>query len=246
MIDWITVVAQIVNFLILLALLNRFLYRPIVANMEARERYIESRLNEAAQLRAKAERMIATYRQKLEAIENQRQEILKQARQEAESERQALLEKARREVAQKRLEWMQELAQEQAALVNELKSVLTEQLVDLSRKALQDLADSDLETLMVKKFLQQLETLSPAQKRLLLESEDNTWTVTTAFPLPDSLRRQMESALKALRADVAIHFEQQSTLLCGIALETDGRIWHWNLAAYLDELETALKQALPV
>ncbi|KXJ40036.1 MAG: hypothetical protein AXA67_13440 [Methylothermaceae bacteria B42] len=245
MIDWITVIAQIVNFLILLALLKRFLYRPIVANMEARERYIESRLNEAARLRAKAERMIATYRQKLEAIETQRQEILKQACQEAESERQALLEKAREEVAQKRLQWMQELAQEQAALLNELKNVLTEQLLELSRKALRDLADFDLETLMVKKFLQQLASLSLEQKRLLMESGENVWKVTTSFTLKDTQRQQIESALKQLRSDITIEFDLQPNLLCGIALEADGRIWHWNLAAYLDELESSLKQALP-
>ena len=36
--DWFTVIAQIINFLILVALLKRFLYGPIIRAMERRER----------------------------------------------------------------------------------------------------------------------------------------------------------------------------------------------------------------
>ncbi len=46
-IDWITVSAQIVNFLILVWLLKHFLYQPIIRAMDRREQRVSERLNEA-------------------------------------------------------------------------------------------------------------------------------------------------------------------------------------------------------
>ncbi len=51
LINWFVVAAQIINFLILVALLKRFLYGPIVAAMTAREDKIAGRLKEAQQKR---------------------------------------------------------------------------------------------------------------------------------------------------------------------------------------------------
>lgn len=244
-IDWLTVGAQIVNFLVLLWLLGRFLYRPILDNMEARERYIASRLGEAEQTQTKAERLLATYRQKLEAIESQRQAILNRTEQEAEKEKLKLLEQAREEVEQKRREWLQALAQEEATILHQLRTLLAKELLELARKALQALADESLERSMVQKFLQQIQSLPDDQKQVLLASEDNLWRITSAFDLDENQRHQIETALKALNPGVEIVFERRDNLFCGLALETDGRIWEWNLAAYLEALENSLKQALP-
>ena len=54
-IDWLTVAAQIVNFLVLIWLLQRFLYRPITNAMARREARIEERLSDARTRRKEAE-----------------------------------------------------------------------------------------------------------------------------------------------------------------------------------------------
>ncbi len=54
-IDWITVVAQLLNFLVLVWLLKRFLYRPILDGIDAREVEISTRMAEATEARKKAE-----------------------------------------------------------------------------------------------------------------------------------------------------------------------------------------------
>lgn len=244
MIDWLTVTAQIANFLVLVALLTRFLYRPIVANMEARQQHIEARLNEAGQIQAKAERLIAAYREKLAELEEERIKLLEKARREAAAEREALLEKARLEVEEKRSQWQQALAQEQEALLRKLKTLVAEQVVELARKALLDLAGQALEERLIESFLEKLAALPEAQRRLLMESGDD-WVVVTGFPLKPAMREQIQAALARLRPGVIAQFEQRDDLVCGIALEAGGRVWRWHLAAYLDELEARLQQALP-
>jgi F-type H+-transporting ATPase subunit b len=237
MLDWLTVTAQIVNFLILLALLNRFLYRPILANMEARKQYIAQRLDEAGQIQAKAERLIATYREKLAALEEERARVLAEAQQEAQSQREALLEQARREVEEKRQRWRQDWLKEQEALVAELKAVVAEQAVELARKALKELAGQELEERLIETFLKQL----PAQ---LLAQSAKEWTVITGFPLDSSCALRLREELARLRPDIRLNFKHSDELICGIALETDGQVWRWNLAAYLAEVEARLRQEL--
>ena len=48
-VDWITVIAQIVNFLVLIWLLKKFLYRPILDGIDAREAEITERMLAANQ-----------------------------------------------------------------------------------------------------------------------------------------------------------------------------------------------------
>lgn len=58
LIDWFTVIAQVVNFLILVWLLKRFLYQPILNAIDAREQRVateladaDAKMNEAAKQR---------------------------------------------------------------------------------------------------------------------------------------------------------------------------------------------------
>jgi len=245
-VDWITVVAQVVNFLILAALLRRFLYRPIVATMAARQDHIDRQLQEARHLKAQAERLILTYRQKLESLEAERRKLLERARREAETEHQALLEKARLEVEEKRRAWQADLAREQAQLLRDLETLLAEQLVALGRRALSDLAGRRLEDCVVETFLERMASLPADQRRLLAEARDPEWTVATALALDETLRRRIETELRRLNTGARIRFQQRDELILGITLETDGRLWPWSLTAWLEELEAELRRVLQV
>ena len=105
LINWFTVAAQIVNFLILVALLKHFLYGPIVAAMTAREGRIAAQLTEAQQKSQAAEQEEASLRQKIREIEEQRQEMLTEAGRQAEAHKQELFSQARQEVEQIRQKW---------------------------------------------------------------------------------------------------------------------------------------------
>ncbi len=242
-VDWLTVIAQIINFLILIVLLKRFLYRPIVSTMEARQRYIESQLQQARELKRQGEQLIATYRDRLNALEKDRQRLLDQAKQAAESEREALLEKIRIEVEQKRLQWQQDLAREQASLLRELKILLAEQLVDLGRKAFADLAAKNLEQCIIDRFVEKLNTLAAEQLCLLRNS--SSCLVSTSFPLRSEDKARIEQALGKINPSMTISYECKPDLICGISVETGDRIWHWNLASYLDEFEVTLSKVIP-
>src|ERR1700685_3195890 len=96
-IDWFTVVAQAVNFLILVWLLKRFLYKPILHAIDEREKGIAAQLSQAEAQKAEAEKVRDDFQHKNEAFEQERAALLKHAADEANAERQRLLDEARKE-----------------------------------------------------------------------------------------------------------------------------------------------------
>ena len=105
--DGFTIVAQVVNFLILVALLKRFLYAPIIRAMQAREDHIATRLDEAQSTMDEAQRQAAAYEQRMQALQQTQDDMLARAQEAAESQRGQLIEEARQEVEHLQDRWRQ-------------------------------------------------------------------------------------------------------------------------------------------
>ena len=96
-IDWFTVIAQVINFLILVWLLKRFLYKPILHAIDEREKGIATQLAEAEAKKAEAQKERDDFQHKNEAFDQERAALLKKATDEAKAERQRLLDEARKD-----------------------------------------------------------------------------------------------------------------------------------------------------
>ena len=96
LIDWFTVGAQTLNFLILVWLMKRFLYKPILHAIDEREKRIAAELASADRKKDEAEKQINELKQKNEELDQQRTTILKKATDEAKIEGQKLLDEARK------------------------------------------------------------------------------------------------------------------------------------------------------
>ena len=94
-IDYFTIIAQIINFLILVFLLRHFLYRPVIKSMDEREQKIISRLKEAEQKKKEAEQEAESYRKMLQELSDKRQEMNAKAAEEAQILETDLMKKAR-------------------------------------------------------------------------------------------------------------------------------------------------------
>src|ERR1700677_5110648 len=96
LINWFPVVAQVINFLILVWLLKRFLYKPILQAIDQREKGIATQLAQAEAKRAEAQKQCDDFQHKNEAFDQERASLLKKAEEEANAQRQRLLEDARK------------------------------------------------------------------------------------------------------------------------------------------------------
>ena len=116
LIDWFTVIAQVINFLILVWLLKRFLYRPVLDAIDAREKRIASALADADAKKTEAEQERDAFQHKNEAFDQQRAALLSQATDEAKAERLRLLDAARQESDSLRAKRQEALISEQQSL----------------------------------------------------------------------------------------------------------------------------------
>ncbi len=235
-IDWITVSAQIVNFLILVWLLRRFLYRPITSAMEKRERHIAERLGEAELREQAADESAARHQRAVARLEEDRERLLNEARVAAENEHKRLLDALRAELAELRGRWHQQVEAEKAEFLARLRREAVEAVDAMTRKVLRELADSELEEQIVQVFLTRLQEADP-RVRQALTGNAGAVEVATSFELGAELRAHLASALEsAAGAPVKLEYRHLPELACGIRLTAGGERLEWNVARYLDDL----------
>lgn len=243
-IDWITVSAQVVNFLVLVWLLKRFLYGPIVEAMQRRERRIADRLESADAREREADDKARQYRDRREQLDRERDEILEKAREEAEQRRRELIDEARAEVDAKRREWQRQIEREREDFAAGLRTRTAEAVQAISRRALADLADSALEARLVDVFLEQVRK-ADADTRDALAGADGPMRVHSSFELDSQVRSRLTRALhEHLARDAEVEYARDAELLCGLELRRAHHRLGWNLADYMDRLGERVEGAL--
>ena len=247
-IDWFTFAAQIVNFLILVALLRWLLYGPIVRAMRERERRIADRLEEADRKRAEAGETIDEYEQKCDRLDQQRDELLAESRKQAGQERERLLKEAKREVERRRERWREALGDEREALLADLRRQAGETGLHVARRTLAELADAELERRMCDTLASRLGQMGNDRReeiRNQLRDGSVEATVHSAFDLPDDQRERIgDSIREAFRADAEISFERSADLICGLELDVGGYSFGWNIRDFLGDLEVRFSERL--
>jgi F-type H+-transporting ATPase subunit b len=246
LLDWFTIVAQIVNFLLLVVLLKYFLYDRIIHAMDEREARIAARMQEAEARQAEAEREADNYRQQRQELEGQRAELLARAKVEADTRRDALLEKARAEVDTMQAGWRQALQQEQAAFLQELRQRAGQHVYATARRALRDLAGADVEAQMIAAFLERLQGLDGQDWHAIaaaLHTSAQSLAVASAFDLPPPTRQQLLEILRHHLGPLDVRFATAPEVICGIEMKVDGYKLAWNLDHYLATLEESVASA---
>ncbi|WP_445260588.1 F0F1 ATP synthase subunit B family protein, partial [Picosynechococcus sp. PCC 7002] len=105
LIDWFTVFAQILNFVILLGLLRWFLYKPILQVMAKRQAQLAEQWQTATDLQAQAHQALEQYHQEQQSLQAQRASFLAAARAAADEERQRQLLTLREDIQAQREAW---------------------------------------------------------------------------------------------------------------------------------------------
>lgn len=239
--DWFTFGAQLINFLLLLMLLRRFLFTPIQRAMRAREDAITARFQEAEQQAKKAADEEARWRSQQQAFEAKRAQLLTEAEAEAENMRKQMVQDARAEAGELQERWHAALAHEQTEFLQTLRQRLNEQLFAVARRALSDLANTDLERQIVAVFLQRLQHLAPQERARLVEAVQESReavVIRSTFVLQPDQRRELAAQLKELVGEmIDLQFGEAPELSCGIELQVYGQRIAWSLQHYLAEME---------
>jgi F-type H+-transporting ATPase subunit b len=247
LIDWFTVGAQALNFLILVWLMKRFLYKPILHAIDEREKRIAKELANADAKKAEAQKEHDEFKHKNEEFDQQRAALLSKATDEAKAERQRLLDEARKAAdalsanagnAEKRrteLTSSNQPPDPAGSICHRAKGADGSRHDEFGRTPGRG----------VHSPLARDGRPGERRPRRGLKTASDPAVVRSAFDLPAEQRAAIQNALnETFSAEIHVRFETAPDLISGIELTTNGQKVAWSIADYLASLEKGVDELL--
>jgi F-type H+-transporting ATPase subunit b len=247
-INWFTVVAQVINFFILVWLLKRFLYKPILKAIDERENKITAQLNDAKAKETEANKERDEFQVKNQTFDSQKKELLSKAITETKAERDKLMEEVRADAGTLRTKLEKAFNDTQTDKERTLLQKAQQEVFGVARKTLTDLASAGLEENAVLIFLKRLNDLTEEEKKKLkdaFKSDPKPIQVRSAFDLPEKQQTDiMDTIAKMLGEETKFQFITAAELVSGIELTANGYKVAWSIAAYLNALEKRISEMI--
>lgn len=251
LIDWFTVGAQALNFVILVWLLKRLLYKPVLDAIDAREQRIAAQISDAEARENKAQVEAEVLKQKNKTFDQQRAGMLEQATQQASAERERLIAAARAAADELAATRQQALHNEAQQLRETLADRTQQEVFAIARRTLADLASGTLEHNIAEMFVRRLRSLDEAAIAELAGGlgPQGVVVVRSVFELGPEQRNAIETALVEAFDGTpapAPRFEYLTApeLICGIELVAGGNKIAWSIDQYLDSLDRMVDELL--
>ncbi len=248
LIDWFTVGAQALNFLILVWLMKRFLYKPILHAIEEREKRIAAELAEADKKKQEAQKENDEFKRKNEEFDRQRAALLAQATDEAKGERQRLLDDARKAADALSLKQREALKSEGQNIRQALSRRARQEVFAIARKTLMDLSGTSLEERLGDIFIRRLKEMDAQAKTdfaAALRTASGPAVLRSAFDLTREQQGAIQKSLnETFSAEIPIRFETSADLIGGIEMTANGQKVAWSIADYLASLEKGVDEIL--
>jgi F-type H+-transporting ATPase subunit b len=248
LIDWFTVIAQIVNFLILVGLLRYFLFTPITRAMRERREKIGEDMDQARRREEEAVRMLEDYRRKSLELERMREEIIHAAQEEARKRGDEHLRKVHAQAAAEQERLRDALMLKKRDLAERLRTMALHDAAGMARSTLAGLSGADIEDGLVEVFIRQIGETGEARRSQLAQAMSrggNSPAVKSSFPLKDDQRRRVTDAIrKGFSPRASVQYERAHGMVLGIEMDVDGYTLRWGVDQYLGDIESEVSKAI--
>ncbi len=247
--DWTTFILEVLNFLVLVWLLKRFLYKPVLSAIAQRKSDIEKQVADSQALRKEAETLREQYEGRIADWERERAAARSRLIEEIGTERARLTADLRTGLEQERDKAQ---ALEERRLSELSRRVEEEALAQGGRFAarlLSRLASAEVEMQLVQVVLEDLRTLPDHRRETLraaLSQQEASSTVTSAYQLAPAQRDALSEALFSLVGrPISITWRQDPELKAGLHVSLGSWILSANLRDELKFFQEASVRALP-
>jgi F-type H+-transporting ATPase subunit b len=236
--SWTTFLLEVVNFLVLVWILKRFLYKPVLNVIARRREVIDAQLDEARRLHDEANALKADYENRLADWNEERQQLRDTLAHDLDAERSRQLELLQSTLAQEREKAQAAETHRRNQVQHDLEHAALKMGSRFATRLLDNAVTPALESRLVQMLLDDLQGLSGDQLDALRKSQGerpDSIQVASAFPLSEDQRRAMEKTLSEIsQLDVPFSYRQQPELLAGLRITIGAWVLHLNLQ---DELK---------
>lgn len=152
-----TMVWEIINFLVLLWLLKRYLYGPITEMLQQRSQKIDSDLEQAEQKKQEAEELKQEYEKELKGARNKAQEMIEEAEARGKKKARQIIKEAGEEADQIKENKLKEIEQAKKDAVNELRSEVASISLLIAGKLIREKLDQQKHEDLINQYIQNLD-----------------------------------------------------------------------------------------
>ena len=250
-IDIVTILAQILNFLVIAAVLYFLFFKPILQRMNERAAAKEATLANAKEKEQQAEEKLSKIEQRLSDIDSEIETRLEDAYQKAQEEKESLLEATQSEAERILSEAEKEAAKRQQQEMEELQDKLVDTILDISAQILRKTTPDVVHENLVEDLNSEIWDLGKSDMRQVrtiresLAERTPTVYVTSARELSPEQQRALIRTFSALAdSNVNMEIEVEPELIAGIRVRIGDLVVENTLAMELTELKSEVAESL--
>ena len=151
-----TLVAQVINFLIAVVILYKLAYKPLTQAIKDRQDQIQSSIDSAEKKFEEANALLSEYQQKLNDARKESQEMVEKAQKIADESREEILKKTKDDTARMLKQAEEEIAREKDKMLSEVRNQVSELSVLIAGKIIEKTIDPQIHDELVDEFIKEV------------------------------------------------------------------------------------------
>lgn len=244
-IDWFQIIFIIINFFVLLFILQKIFYKPVIKIMAERQQRIDDSLSSAENKKKEAENLITTYEDKLKSIEKTKESLLSEAREEAKEKKEKWLIDYQVEANEKRHHYFNEIEEEKETLSSALQEQIVLGAVSVASRLLEETKNEDWDERLFSALLEKLNSYEFEESLDELSRGDSSLVLRSARLMDEEKKKTLENILKKspFRND-PLTYEKDPTLHLGYELQLPSHTVYASVGNYLENSQEKLMALL--
>jgi F-type H+-transporting ATPase subunit b len=228
-----TFILEIINFLILIWILQRLFYKPLLEVIAKRKQTIDQSLNDARNLQQQAEEQRSLYENRQKLWEQEKQAALTELHQQLEAERKIQMDRLNADLEQERQKAKVTLSRQQQELQQQAEKQALQNGARFAGILLKQSASPGLEARLIAMLMDNLMALPEACRlclQLLEAKKSVPIKITSAYPLSVDIQQQLEKKLGSLiNSPINFQYHQDAELIAGLRIDIGAWVLNANL-----------------
>jgi len=239
------IIALVINFFVLLFILQKLFYSPVTKIMEERQQKIEENITNAERKNKEAHELITEYEKKMSEIEKEKTETMNEALKEAEEYKGNLVDRYRKEAEQKKAGFLMDAREDREAIAAEMRNFMVKGTVDIARNLVDSFQRENLESYLFDALLSKISTFAEEKHDVGRQEDTGRFVLICADKVDERKKEQLEFVLQENRFEVrSLEIREDPTLVAGYMLKMSDYTIYSSISHFLGKKEEQLKEFL--
>jgi F-type H+-transporting ATPase subunit b len=240
-----TFVFQVINFLVLLFILKRVLYKPIREIIEKRRSLIQQRIEEAEKTKKEALELKKNYQHEMDKLHELKSQMLEKMNEEVEQERKKLIGRAEEEASRVIEKEKAVFDTEKARYEAEMRNQVIESVSVFAEKLLRGVSNEDLHKAIYKKFLGELRDIAFHTPEVKEKDKPLPVDLITAYALSEAEIMQFRKSIESLLSQsILLSTIIDASLIAGVKIQIYDIVYDLSLLGQIKKLALRLKETV--